>query len=67
MNKKSKMKCFVMRHGGVVPADQVVEIAEKDGKTIIKYKKHMMLAGIERTMTCYDEAIGFRNMKEGEI
>lgn len=60
------MKCFVMKNGDIVPADKVADIREKDGKTIIKYVKTLTLANVDRTMTCYDEAIAFRNMKEDE-
>lgn len=60
------MKCFVMKNGDVVPADKVADIREKDGKMIVKYIKILTLANVDRTMTCYDEAIAFKNMKDEE-
>ena len=60
------MKCFVMKNGDIVPADKVADIREKDGKTIIKYVKTLTLTNVARTMTCYDEAIAFKNMKENK-
>lgn len=55
-----------MKNGDVVPADKVADIREKDGKTIVKYVKTLTLANVDRTMTCYDEAIAFKNMKDEE-
>ena len=60
------MKCFVLKGGEILPADKVLDIRERNGKSIIKYQKILTLANTERIMTCYDEAIAFRNMRKEE-
>ena len=61
------MKCFVLKGGDVLPADKVLDIREKDGKSIVKYQKTLTLANVERVMTCYDEAVSFRNLRKEEM
>ena len=60
------MKCFVTNNGDIVPADRVLDIRKKDGKTIVKYQKFLTLANTEKVTICYDEAIAFRNMRKEE-
>ncbi len=60
------MKCFVLKSGEIVPASKVDGIQELPNKTIVKFTKYIVLAGISRKMVCYEEAVKFRKMTQEE-
>lgn len=60
------MKCFELKNGEIIPADKVVDFRTKGDKLLVKYTKYATFDGVDRKMTCYDEAKQFREMTEEE-